>query len=279
MEFIKRWFKESGPLSSKRIHRELNGHSVHGRHIITGADKSNFGDMIVYYINRNKYNSTPVIYLHGGAYLHGLNPLHFKFCHSLSNIIKSPVVLLDYPLLPDENHEVAYEKVLKYLDQFENYILIGDSAGGGLALGCHLHQKLNNKPLPKKTILMSPWVDVTMSTPEISHLESLDFVLNRETLIEIGQRWANDKETTHYMVSPTYGDCEALENIMLISGDEELFTPDLRKLSKRLNKENCLYIEGKNMFHDYILFTNMGLQTADDTFTEIIKFLKDIPNS
>ena len=272
--FIRRLFKKRGPLSPKRIHRELNGRSAHGKHIITSADKGVFENMKVYYINRDNYENTPVIYLHGGAYLHGLNSLHFLFCKQLSKAIKSPITLLDYPLLPEENHELAYEKVLNYLNRFDDYILIGDSAGGGLALGCYLHQKLNNKHLPTKTVLLSPWIDVTMTNPELAEFESLDFVLNTETLIELGKRWANPKETDHYLVSPINGPCSDLDNILLTSGTEELFTPDLRKLSNQLNKDNCKYIEGKKMFHDYALFINMGLKEADDTFKEIVDFLK-----
>lgn len=248
--------------------------SVHGKTIITLADKEDFHGMKVYHINKNKFNGIPVIYLHGGAYLHGLNMLHFKFCFELSNRIKSPVVLLDYPLLPDASHDKAYEKVLHFIDQYDKYILFGDSAGGGLALGCHLYQVLNGRVIPRKTILMSPWVDVTMSNPEIAEFIESDFILNKDILIELGNRWANKKPTDQYLVSPLFGPCQDLQNVMVTCGSDELFAPDLRKLGHQLNDVNCLYLEGDKMFHDFTLFTNMGLQEADKAFEKIVTFIK-----
>jgi hypothetical protein len=32
--------------------------------------------------------------------------------------------------------------------------------------------------------------------------------------------------------------------------------------------------EGNNMFHDYVLFTNMGFEEADEAFSEIVESLK-----
>lgn len=273
IDVIKNFFRTKGPLSPDRIHRELLGKSEHNKPIIHG-DKDAFEDMNIYYFNRKKYTGTQIVYLHGGAYLHGLNPLHFKFCYGISKALKLPVTLLDYPLLPDEDHQRAYEKVLHYISKLDEYYLIGDSAGGGLALGCLLYNQLNSKVIPKKTVLISPWVDVTMSNPEMDVYDDIDFILDRATLKELGELWAHHKPADHYLVSPIYGPVKDLRNVFVISGSNELFTPDLRLLGSKLNNFTSKYLEGKNMFHDYPLFFKMGIPEADKAFDQIIEFLK-----
>jgi len=42
-------------------------------------------------------------------------------------------------------------------------IIAGDSAGGGLALATLMYLRDEGYPLPSGGVLMSPWVDLTMS--------------------------------------------------------------------------------------------------------------------
>lgn len=45
----------------------------------------------------------------------------------------------------------------------ENIVFAGDSAGGGLCLATMMYLRDEGYPLPSGAILMSPWVDLTMS--------------------------------------------------------------------------------------------------------------------
>ena len=45
----------------------------------------------------------------------------------------------------------------------ENIVFVGDSAGGGLCLATMMYLRDEGYPLPSGAILMSPWVDLTMS--------------------------------------------------------------------------------------------------------------------
>ena len=60
---------------------------------------------------------------------------------------------------------------------------MGDSAGGGLALGLEETLSLNNKQLPAKTILISPWLDTSMTNPKIDEIQPRDKVLNKFKLL------------------------------------------------------------------------------------------------
>lgn len=80
---------------------------------------------------------------------------------------------------------------------------MGDSAGGGLALG--LAHALHNEsvPQPKQLVLLSPWLDVTMSHPEIPKYEDADPILSSWGLKRVGELWAYSADNTnHIYVSP-----------------------------------------------------------------------------
>ena len=83
------------------------------------------------------------------------------------------VVTPDYPLAPEHQFEettkMVYTALVNLIDKAgaENVILIGDSAGGGMAFA--LSQKLRGKKgvQPSQIILLSPLLDMTKSNPEI----------------------------------------------------------------------------------------------------------------
>ena len=80
---------------------------------------------------------------------------------------------------------------------------MGDSAGGGMALA--LTQKIGKEELtkPSKTILISPWLDVTMENSEIKKVQEKDKMLNAEILKLAGISYAREEnDTKNYLVSP-----------------------------------------------------------------------------
>ena len=91
-----------------------------------------------------------------------------------------------YPKIPFASAADAYAAVeplyRRMVDQYGSAALqvMGDSAGGGLALGLVQRMRDQGVALPKRVVALSPWVDVTMSNPAIAALESGDPVLRRD---------------------------------------------------------------------------------------------------
>ncbi|MEG1009454.1 MAG: alpha/beta hydrolase fold domain-containing protein, partial [Clostridia bacterium] len=113
-----------------------------------------------------------MIYFHGGGYLAEMTWKHWDFIDKLTNDTGSLIILIDYPLAPKYNCkdvfeviEPLYKEITKKVN-VENIIMMGDSAGGGLVLA--LEEKIGKEklPQPSKTILISPWLDVTMKNPK-----------------------------------------------------------------------------------------------------------------
>ena len=125
---------------------------------------------------------------------------------------------------------------------------------------------------PDKMILLSPWLDVSMSNPEIEDYESADPMLSAYGLIEMGKCWAGDLELTDYRISPIYGDISALRNVYLFVGTREIFYPDVTLFYSMLQEQGVsaeLYI-GEGMNHDYPLYP---IPEADDAIEQMCSII------
>jgi acetyl esterase/lipase len=104
----------------------------------------------------------------------------------LSKHTDSRLFALNYRLAPETRFPGALlDAVYGYLRLVhdlkipsENIVLIGDSAGAGLCAALLLYLRDEGYPLPSGAVLMSPWVDLTMScesweTNAVSRISSL----------------------------------------------------------------------------------------------------------
>ena len=81
-----------------------------------------------------------IMYLHGGSYVGELYKEHWNFFRDLIKDTGATIVVPDYPLTPQYRYTDVfgmvlplYREIVKRVEK-ENFILMGDSAGGGIAL-------------------------------------------------------------------------------------------------------------------------------------------------
>ncbi|MBR1395859.1 MAG: alpha/beta hydrolase, partial [Prevotella sp.] len=120
-----------------------------------------------------------VIYLHGGAYCFGILDSHIVFCDKLAKRMNAKVFMPLYPILLKSTCLDAFhflqEVYAEALREGKRVILMGDSSGGGLALAFAESLRDSGVPMPEGLVLLSPWIDVTMTNPAIPSLEESDF--------------------------------------------------------------------------------------------------------
>ena len=220
-----------------------------------------------------------VIFLHGGGYVLRAVRSHKNIVERMVKKYNLKVTFVDYPLAPeytaDKTHEVlmkAYKSVTEK-NIGDEFYFFGDSAGGGLALA--FLQEARDKhvtPFPKKTVLMSPWPDISMTNEEIKDFEEKDPLLPVQSLIKVGKQYAGNLDLKSPLVSPIYGNIDNLGDIMLLFGTNEVFYPDCMKLSDMfdiaIGTRMELYI-GENLCHDWIL---APLKETDEALDAIGKF-------
>ena len=80
--------------------------------------------------------------------------------------------------------------------------IAGDSAGGGLTLSTLINLREEGIPLPSSGVLISPWLDLSSSGNSITKNESIDPIINRETLNSFAYKYLNGALPTTHLASP-----------------------------------------------------------------------------
>ncbi len=169
------------------------------------------------------------------------------------------LVLMVYPKLPVYDCETCYRLCVEY---YRNYlknndcgkiVFMGDSAGGGLALGLAEVLRDEGDVCPEELILISPGVDMTLTNPDIQDYVSLDPMLGIDGVRRLGEVWANGLSTSDPRVSPIYGDLSGLCRVTLSVGTWEILYPDIMLFAEKLEQAgvDCHLTVGERMIHCY----------------------------
>lgn len=246
------------------------------------------------FMNRNVFILTPknvektdmvILYFHGGSYMAEITNEHWNFLEKVINNTGATVILPDYPLSPKHNYkdvfnmvEPLYNEIVSKIDQ-DNFAVMGDSAGGGLALA--LEEKVSSENseyiLPKKTILISPWLDVRLENSKIDEVQKLDKDLNKDTLKLAGIAYAGKDGIGSYLVNPIDGDLSKLNNITIFTGTNDILNPDVHVLEEKAKSQgvtiNVKEYEGAS--HIWILKDNEEeKELIEQGFNDLIEILK-----
>ena len=211
---------------------------------------------------KNKTTDDVIFYLHGSNFWYNPSRYHYAFMRRLSNKLGAELILPVYPKAPAHTAvEIQQMLIDRYLYivrgkgiPAENVVFVGDAAGGGLALAILQKLRYLALPMPKQAFLISPWLDITNSNPEMEEIQPNDPVLNIEKLAFKGEKYAGDLDLTHPTVSPIYGDLSGLPKLTVFAGTREIFCADVKKLreiaeDKNLDIDVHIY---KNQMHFFV---------------------------
>ena len=209
--------------------------------------------------NDQEHPGQTVFYFHGGAYINQPNNQQTAMAARTAKETGAEVVLMVYPKEPVYNCETAYDLCLSYyLNYLDTYdcgkvVFMGDSAGGGLALGLAEVLLQEERPGPEELILISPWVDLSMTNRELENYLDRDPMLGIDGLRRMGEVWADGLPMTDAMVSPLYGELSGLCPVTLTTGTWEVLYPDTVLLAQKLEDAgvDCHLIVGERMIHCY----------------------------
>jgi len=222
-----------------------------------------------------------VLYLHGGYYVSNMMKVQYKLLKSFVEELGYGIVIPDYPLCAAYTYRDAYAMVTQVYAALaaeagaENILLYGDSAGGGFCLGLAQWLHRTGGEQPAAVILISPWLDVTLTNRDIGLIE--DPMLNRSYGQLVGTLWAGDDTSTrHYQVSPIYGDLSGLPRLHVFIGGRDMLYPDVVRLRDRMraDRQPLTVYEYPQMFHDFVALP--ALPEAKDANKWIIRIAEEI---
>jgi acetyl esterase/lipase len=111
---------------------------------------------------------------------------------------------------------------------------MGDSAGGGLSLAlCH-RLRSEGLPLPDRLVLLSPWVDLTLSANTIATNADVEVMLTSETLRQCADVYANGTALDLPELSPLFSSFDGYPPVLIQVGTEEILLDDALRLAERM---------------------------------------------
>ena len=201
-----------------------------------------------------------VLYIHGGAYVNNFSLPHWRAMAEWAETTGCGMVIPNYPLLFRYTAKDAHPLMLQLYRQLQErfsakrILVMGDSAGGGFSLALAQEiQQTDSLDLPSRLILISPWVDVLGGDDA---LQEYDTFLNNEVLRHVGADWAGELDPRDPIVSPLYGDMQALPPTDLFTGTWEVFYTDIVKTCDKMKAAGVdvsLHVKEK-MGHVYPLW-------------------------
>lgn len=206
----------------KSMHERLNFRKVlvSGRPVLVVEPKSRAWGAV----------APVIVYWHGGGYVNAMVGTHWRYLDELIKRTGATVLVPSYALAPlhtvDEVQPLVDGTLELARSLGKRVYFMGDSSGGGLALA--QAQRLRDEgaqPLDG-LVLIAPWVDASLSNPEIADYQAKDKMLSVKRLQAAGRWWAGQRDVIDPLVSPAYGTFEGLPRTLVTQGDYDILYPD-----------------------------------------------------
>lgn len=227
-----------------------------------------------------------ILQFHGGGYVAALGNGHRSLGVLQSKLAgNAEVYYLDYRTAPQYHHPAAlkdavtlYKHLLQQGYEADNIIIIGDSAGGNLALALALYLHDQQLQLPRLLVLISPWGTLENNLPSRSLNYTKDLVLGQNTsplVPEIAHsRYAANADLKSPYLSPLYGDMHGLPALLIQTGGYETLLDDGLLIAKKarsagVDVQQTTY---EAMPHDFALLLPQ-MQESADSWAEISAFI------
>ena len=207
-----------------------------------------------------------VLQLHGGAFVTGLLDLYQQFAlHYSQQCDQCMVATLDYRLAPEWPYPAQQEDTLdawRYLTdtlgyEAGNILVVGDSAGGNLALSLGLRLRDNGESMPMAFVCLSPWAD--LSNSGVSHIENAtvdpSFGISAADFhgqpVGVSTTYPDGLNARDPYLSPSFGDYAGFPPMLLQAGSIEVLLSDSEMVYENARDHGvaCTLTVYKGMFH------------------------------
>lgn len=181
---------------------------------------------------------------HGGGYCFGSMYTHRKLYAHCAKITGCRALIVHYGRAPEHGHlgpvndmATAYRWLLDQRITPNHIALIGDSAGGGLAITTLLRLREQGLPMPAATMPLSPWLDMDGGGGSFESNKQRDVLVAREMLLDMAKTFLGDNGNRHDpLVNPLQGDLRGLPPAYIQVGGYETLLDDSRALAEALRR-------------------------------------------
>ncbi len=222
--------------------------------------------------------------LFGGGYIIGNLESTRWIPYLLSKVTNYRCLNIGYRLAPEhpfpaalDDSISAYQWLLAKDIDPNNIIIGGKSAGGGLTMATLLKLKELKLPLPKAAVMMSPWVDLTISGKSLEKNYKYEPEM-AEGVKKFASLYAGGNSTKNPLISPVFADLGGLPPLLIQAGSIEALLDDsilLAERAKSAGVQVTLEVYEK-MTHVFQEFGDL-LSESKKAFNNIKMFIENLP--
>ncbi|SDY96684.1 Acetyl esterase/lipase [Collimonas sp. OK242] len=187
----------------------------------------------------NARSGEVILHLHGGWFNWGSALAFRHFVGHIAAHASVDAFIPDYRLAPEHPHPAAIEDVLSCYDGLikrgiKRIALVGDSAGGGLALVLlSLVIARRKSVIPAGAVALSPVTDLSLAGDSWETRASADPYFTRLQVAGLVQAYLGKMNPTDHLASALYGNLTDLPPIRVHVGDDEVLLDDSRRYVDR----------------------------------------------
>ena len=170
-----------------------------------------------------------LLYVHGGGYFACSPATHRELAARLAHATGARTFVPDYRKAPEHPFPAAIDDVERFYRALlgdgvapERLVVAGDSAGGGLVLALVQRLRATGAPLPRRLVLLSPFVDMTARGGSMEHNGRYDYLPahNHDRIEAMYLAGADPRDP---LASPVHADLTGFPPILMLTGELELF--------------------------------------------------------
>lgn len=205
-----------------------------------------------------------IIYLHGGGFVMGSTKSYRQHLKRISKLCSAKVYAVDYSLAPEALYPKALDEIQHVWESLvsdegvdpQTVTFMGDSAGANLAVVSALRFRDSNINLPASLVLLSPFLDLTLSGKSHETNAKIDPMLNRQKVEFFADAYAGAADKNGSYVSPIFASLKDLPPMLVHASNDEILLSDARTIVENAQRDGTdatLYI-GEGMWHGWHLF-------------------------
>ena len=186
-------------------------------------------------------SSRVVLYFHGGGYTIGSIASYRSFTGRLARATRARLLSIGYRLAPEHPFPAALDDAVSsyrwLLDQGippGRIAVVGDSAGGGLALSLAIAIRDAGGPPAATIVAIGPSTDLAKEGASVKERAHLDPIVNLESSMAHALRYVGTQgNLKHPLASPLYSDLHGLPPLLIMVGTHEALFDDSTRFAAK----------------------------------------------
>ena len=226
-----------------------------------------------------------VVYFHGGGYVSGSPPdRYLPLAGAVALAANARVHAVDYRLAPETRFPGAFEDCLAAYRWTvgdggadpQTVAVLGDSAGGNLAVAVTVAARDENLPLPSCVAVISPFADLTFSGASLELRKVADPYVTRELLESMAAEYLDGADPADPRCSSVFADLHDLPPLLIQVGEDEILFDDATRIrdAARAAGVDTTFQPWAHGIHVWPVYISAGLPESALAIEHLAAFLK-----